>query len=185
MSEKETSIGKEIYSGAAGFGRLWAVISAVIGTILSILLMIGGAYIIYHRSYLRSVKGEVLEDSVCSTTTDAKGNSSTSCMTKVTYEVDGHSYPNPQKPLNSGSKSYRAGQPITVYYDPNNPNDADLNPVPKWIGILAIVISIVIIIGSWFWVWVTRKYKFAAAAGGASHAVDMVRTGPDILGRLL
>ena len=35
-------VGPEIYSGAASFGRVWAIIGAVIGTFFGIIMIVGG-----------------------------------------------------------------------------------------------------------------------------------------------
>ena len=45
-------LGDEIYSGAASFGKLRAVIGVIIGTIIGIGLIIGGIFALIHKTKL-------------------------------------------------------------------------------------------------------------------------------------
>lgn len=45
MSTNSSSLGSEIYNGTAEFGKLWAFISAIFGSIIAIIMIITGIYI--------------------------------------------------------------------------------------------------------------------------------------------
>lgn len=169
------AIGDDVYSGAAGFGRFYTTMTAVISTIVGLLLFAVGIYIIYHRSHLKTVNGQVLDNSKCNTTVNQNnGQYVKSCLTHVGYNVDNIPY---DQQLNSGSNEYSKGQGIIVYYDPVNPKEAEINPIPKWIGYFVSGLALLIIIWAWVWVWITKKYKFAAAAKGTAGAIEMAGFG--------
>ena len=170
MTKEKQSVGEQIYSGTASFGRIWAVVSAIFGTIISIGLLIIGIYIIRHRSHLRSVPGHVTKDSRCNTDY-SRDHKVTTCKTPISYEVDGVKY-NPT--VDSGSSEYTNGADVTVWYSPGSPDRPELNPASKLVGWALIAFSLLVCIGVWVWVVVTRKSKFAAAAGGATELVSMV-----------
>lgn len=120
-------------------------------------------YIIYHRSHLKNnTQGHVLENSVCNTTIDSKGNSTT-CSTKIIYTVNGQHY---TITSSTGQTSYKQGDEISVYYDPNHPELGEINPISSWVGWLGLVLSGIIILLAWARLWLVRKSKVAAALTG-------------------
>lgn len=166
------SIGNEIYSDTASFGRIWAIISAITGTLIGIFLFICGIYVIQHKSHLKSTKGDVVKDSDCNTILD-NGNQYTKCSTTVSYNINGKEYPN--KIVKTGSTEFKQGKNnITIWYSPATPENPEYSPAPTWIGWVIILISLLLVFGSWFWVWLTRKYKMAAAAEGASGIYSII-----------
>ena len=169
--EKKESVGDEIYSGAAGFGRIYSWISAVTGTLISICMFIFGVYIIQHKSHLKSVDGKVTNSSYdCSTQTQDK-NTTTTCKFDVKYTVNNIDY---EKPFSS-TKVFSVGETVTIWYDPNNPDQGEFDPIPKTIGVILIVSSIFVIISVWLWVWLAQRYKFAAAGMGTAAVINMIR----------
>ena len=56
MGNKTSS---EIYTDSASFGKIYAIISAVIGSIICIGLFGFGIYIILHKNHLKSINGTV------------------------------------------------------------------------------------------------------------------------------
>ena len=72
------------------------------------------------------------------------------------------------------TSNYTVNTPIEAYYDPADPKDVEINPIPKFIGWLAIVFALLIIAGVWFWVWATRKSKVITAATGAKGIWDIL-----------
>lgn len=160
------SIGNQIYSDTASFGRIWAIISAITGTLFGVFFVIVGIYVIQHKSHLKSTKGDVVKDSDCNTKID-NGNQYTQCSTTINYNINGKEYPN--KTVNTGSTNFTQGKNnITIWYSPANPENPEYSPAPTWVGWVMILISLLVIFGAWFWVWLTHKYKMAAAAEGAS-----------------
>lgn len=167
MKEKK-SLGSEIYSDAASFGRVYAIISAVVASLFSIMFIIGGIYIIYHKSHLKSVTGTVTSDSFC---TQLDKNSA-SCSVHYTYTLNGENYFG----TSTSSIDYKKGDKITVWYDPNHPGvHREIDIPSKTIGVVAIIMGILIAVVAWVGVYVTRKYKFAAAASGVSGGIEMIK----------
>ena len=169
--EKQESLGNEIYSGAAGVGKIYAWISAVIGTIIAIGMIIFGIYIIQHKSHLVSVDGIVTKDSYdCSTQTQNQTTTET-CKFNVDYIVNSKNY----NITFSSTSKFSNNETVTIWYDPNHPEQGEFNPPSKGIGWGVIVLAIIVLFGVWFWVWLTGRYKFAAAAGGAAAAINLIR----------
>ena len=166
------SIGNEIYSDTASFGRIWAIISAITGTLVGIFFIIVGIYVIQHKSHLKSTKGDVVKDSDCNTTID-NGNQYTQCSTTVSYNINDKEYPN--KIVNTGSTKFTQGKKnITLWYSPTDPEKPEYSPAPTWLGWIIILIVLLVIFGAWFWVWLTHKNKMAAAAEGASGIYSII-----------
>lgn len=163
-------VGSEIYSGAAGFGQFWSFIKAVVASLIAVGLVIAGVYILYHKSHLKQVIGKNLKPSVCTTQTTKQGPIQM-CNTEVSYIVDGKVY----KRSFSGNTEYaKPGMDVTVYYNPANPSDAEIEPIPSWMGWMLIGFAVLLVVGSWAWVWLTRKYKFVAAATGTMDAFGLL-----------
>jgi len=170
MVKKDKSLGEDIYSGTASFGKLWAVIQAVFVTILGILMIILGIYIIMHRSNMKSITGNVLGPSSCFNKI-SNGENYRMCTTKIEYEIDGELY---KKEISTGSSEFSKGKNnITIWYSPVKPDNPEYDPAPVWSGWVIILTSVLIILASWFWVWLTRKYEVVAAAKGASGIYSM------------
>jgi len=170
--EKEKSLSDKVYSSTASFGRLWAVIREVIVTIVGIIMVIVGIYIIKHRSDMISINGSVTEKSSCLTKTTNNGETYRICKTKIEYEINSKKY---TKEISTGTSEFEKEDNITIWYSPVEPDKPEYDPTPTWAGWMIIIIAILIIIGSWFWVWLTRKYEIVAAAKGASGIYSMFR----------
>jgi len=170
-SSKEGII-DNIYSGTASFGKVWSIITAVFAVIIAIAMIVGGIYVIWHKSHLKEVQGTVVKSSYnCSTHTDKDGNKSTSCKVNVQYTVDGERY---VKEFSTATQ-YQQGTEITVYYDPKDPHDAYIEPVPKAIGYLLIFGALLMAGGAIAWAYFAQKYKVVAAAAGARGIYDFIR----------
>jgi small-conductance mechanosensitive channel len=171
-SSKKT-LGEDIYSGSAKFGKISAIISAVFATLFCIIIIGAGVYVIKLTSTMKSVEGKVSGNSVCQSVKSSENNTTTDCSTSVTYTVDDVLYE--KRYLDTHKISYNDNQSITIWYDPNNPNEPKGKPLSKVVGYLMIIISIIALISSWVWVYITRHSKFAAAAGGTSAAINLLR----------
>jgi hypothetical protein len=169
---KGESLGNKVYSNTASFGKLWAVIQAVIATIVGIIMIIVGAYIIKHRSDMISINGSVIEKSLCVTKMN-NGETYRMCKTKIEYEIDSKKY---TKEISTGTSDFEKGDDnIPIWYSPVEPGKPEYDPAPTWSGWMIIIISILVVLGSWFWVWLTRKYEVVAVAKGASGIYSMFR----------
>lgn len=165
-------IGEEIYSGTASFGRVMAVISAVIVTILALVFIGMGIYILVKKEK-DSVTGTVL-----SADCDPYGsdNRRYNCVLKVSYEIDNVVY---SKTVNtSGETFYTQGSSIKLYYNKDDPHDVSADePPPKAVGWIFIGVAVVVAIIAWVWVWLTRKYKAAAAFQGMGSGLSIMTGG--------
>ena len=158
-------VGSEIYSGAAGFGRIYALLSAIIATVIGIVMFVAGVYIIYHRAHMNTVVGQVTQGSHnCA----IFGNINT-CDVNVTYLVDGKTY---NKIYNIANR--HTNGPVTVYYNPKDPSDSEIDPIPKMIGWGLIGGSILLVFMTWMRSMLAKRYKFVAAATGAREALNIL-----------
>ena len=141
-------------------------------------MVVGGVYIIKDRNKLKETEGKVITKSYCEkeTVNNGKNNSTSqrlSCTTIVTYTADGVLYENISIP--SGSVSYIENQKIKLWYDSENPNNPNLNPIPAYFGYILITLAVIMIISSWSWAYITQKSKLAASVHGAGTTIDLIR----------
>lgn len=168
---QQKGVGTQLYTGAADVGKIWATISAVLATVVAVGMVLGGIYIIYHRSHLKYVTGKVTKSSYNCVKQSTKNGAITTCKVNVSYSIDGKSF---MKTFTS-STLYKVGDDVDVYYDPTDPKDTEINPIPKWIGWALIGGAAFIVVSSWIWVWLVNRYKFLAAAQGVKGVVDLFR----------
>lgn len=176
VSPSPPSLGDQLYSGSAEVGIIWSLISAIIATIIGIFLIIAGIYILVKKSTLQEVSGTVIsaDPPSCGSQPYNVGNQPTySCNLTVSYTVNDTHF---QKIIwYSGSVIYSPGQSITIYYNPNNPGNPSLTgAVPHFVGGILIFMGLLMAVASWFWYYMSRKYKFVAAAEGASAAYSLI-----------
>lgn len=167
-------------TASATIGRVYAVISAIFGTLIGLAMIISGIYIMKHRSHLKTTKGIVVplsEDSEigseCQTTKSKKGSTSLSCVSYVSYKIGENEYSHVQ--VNTGSSRHNVGDELTLYYDPKNPENPEVNPIPKSIGLGILIGGVFVLFGSWLWVYLTMESKDIAAVGGAVTVAKMFR----------
>lgn len=166
------SVVQQGYDGAASLGRGMAIIGAFFATLIGIFLIIAGRYIVVNRADLIKIQGIVLSDSSCNETNQTKNaDAEIHCNTNVGYTVNNIQY---EKFLSSGSNKFKKDSKISVYYDKDDHNSAELNPVPKFVGYILFAVAFILIVFSWLWVLMTRTYKVAAAAGGINTAADII-----------
>lgn len=166
---KTKSLGSEVYGDVASFGRIWAIMGAVFATLIAIVMIVSGVYIVNHRSHLKKTQAVALDNSSC-TTTGSNQDKTTSCKTRVSYKAGS----TPETATVISTTSYTKGETLDVWYDPNHPDHAEADPVPSVIGWFLIVGAILMGVGSWVWVWITGRYKFAAAATGTAEAANLI-----------
>ena len=160
-------IGSTLYSGTAEYGKLIAMVSAIILSIIgTILIIIGTVFLFTANTYSEDNHARVVSDSIC--TTSYQDNKNT-CDTIVTYKKKQF-----KKTIETGYKKYKTGDTITVWYKKNTPEDVTISPPTKTVGIGLIIIAIILILTSWGWYWLTKKYKGAAAVGGATSIVNNI-----------
>jgi hypothetical protein len=168
---RRRSVGQQIYSGTAEFGRITAVIGAAFATVIGIALIVWSVFLLTHKTtYTGSVTGRVISGN-CVTDPDDGGN--TTCTVTAGYQVGGKSYTTAG--MVDSPNVYREGDTITVHYDPSNPRNAALqSDESNIVGWIFLSIGIVVISISWLSVWLTHRYKAYAAVSGVATAADMV-----------
>ena len=141
-------IGQEIYTGAAAFGRVIAIFSAVTITLISLVLIGIGIYIIVKFHDFKPVTAKITGEN-CTVH---------NCLYDITYTVNGRVY------NTSIHNNHQKENTMQIYYNPKNPREISTKKSGKMIGIFLICLGIILPMISWFWVWIVRKYKIAAAA---------------------
>ena len=166
------NIATSIYQGSASYGRFMAIISAVIATILSLILI--GMGVAYNRSvsnYSKNTSGTIVGKSCSPSTKQNQG----SCTYTVTYSDE-----NGNK-IDNVTFSTQADMPlqsqVLISYDPSNKTDIRLSKDnTTTIGYGMIFVGFLIVLFAWGWVWITRKYEFAASASGFSSAFNLLKS---------
>ena len=171
-----SQIGQEIYSDAASFGKLRAIISVVIGTLLGLGLIIGGIVLLARKTKrTKNVNGVSTDNKVPPCTSVSKDNNITyQCNFSLSYTINGTEY---TKQFNTNeSKNYSGKKQMKLYYDPENVNDISITQDNyRTIGGVLLGCGFLIIIIVWVSLWATNKYKFIAAASGTSGAIQMFK----------
>lgn len=165
------SIATTGYTAAAGFGRVYSFISAILCTLIVIYMIICGISIIVHKRHLQSVGGKITKASHDCTTlqsTDTTGTTLT-CKFNVSYVVD-----KKYSATFSSVDVLARGDNVTVWYDPNHPDQAEFNPISKTVGWMLIAVAVFLLVAVWASVWFTQHSKVAAAASGAIGMVEMI-----------
>lgn len=172
---KKQTLGSEIYSGTATFGKIRAIIGVIFGTIIGIIMIIIGIYMISKKNkYTEKIKGKVTNYPDCNKHTD-KNTTSYECNVNVSYIIDGKTYNLKDKHTDTYIK-YTKNKQIDVYYNPKNPSDGSLaSDDERRFGWIVLVIGIFVLLGSWISLWFIMHYKFMAALYGATGAIEMLR----------
>jgi hypothetical protein len=171
----------DVYSGAASYGIFRALLSAIGGTIIGILLICLGVYIVRLpektsiQGRITQVNGATGPSATCPYSLVNK-SVSYSCQYSVEYIYQGQKYT--QNLSYNGPTPYSIGQPITVYIISDNPQDASFSQsAPSGIGWALIVFGAFVIGGGWFMYWASKKWKIVAAAQGAQGIASMFSGG--------
>jgi len=150
----------------ATFGRITMVFRVVVGTLVCILFILIGIFMVRSRSiYNKSTRGKV-NAVECN-------QGANNCSLKIEFMAGDKKVSNDHYQVNG--TNYSQGQNITIYYDETNPANFVTSMTVKYIGWLIISISFIIIIASWLWLYVVFKNRTAAAITGVAQGVDMVQ----------
>lgn len=158
----------ELYSGMASFGRTTAYISAIIVTILSVIMIVFGVITLNNKNQYVKTTGTV-------TNLNCSPNENNIEYCETDYEYMTSSDKLSASSTSKGKSKYHKGEKINVWYEKENQAIAYLEkPDPKLTGWLIIGLAILLVLMSWGWVWMTRHYKFAAAMQGTSSALNIL-----------
>jgi len=174
MSSNSSSIASEIYSGTAEFGKIWALISAVIATIISIIMIIIGIYILTLKSKDTKVSATIIK--INNSTTNVCDEKDFNCTITISYIYNNRQQTrNINKPKQN--QVYKVGDSIDVYIDDKSSVATQKDVPPKMMGFVLLITSVIILVSSWFWYWASKKYKPVAAAEGIGGILNIATGG--------
>lgn len=160
MSKKrKSSVGEDIYSGLSKVGSIFALISAIFITLISILLIVVGISII--KSSYNNVKRTPRKATILKMEINIVIQYEDGTQKVVQYPERG--------------TTYSVGQIVTVYVSDKDPDDITFaKPLSVLLGVGLIIGCIIVSAISWIWYWATTKYKFIGAVQGTVGIVDIV-----------
>lgn len=165
--EEQKGLGDEIYSGAASFGVLYSLIGAVLATIIGIIMIIGGLYLLTKKVEYDQVEGKILNLSC----RNVENNNQT-CSINISYKYNDKEE---NKFINyTGKNTYIISQKLPVYINKNSNTASIEAPFPKWGAALLAIFGLIIIMSGWFWYWASKKYKFVGAASGFGGFINII-----------
>jgi len=182
MSQTQSTT-SSLYDGAAELGKVQSTISLWFGTIVSILLIIIGLYMIFRKtSEYKYISAKVLSIDNCIRGNNRDSNSKTTnyddCVLKLEFVVGDikyntsiqHRYNNNEMQIIDSESN----KMIDIYYNVENPNDITLtNPkLIKIFGAILIVIGVIISGAVYFNNKLVNKNKAYAAYSGAQTATS-------------
>lgn len=165
----QKELGQEVYSGMAEYGKIRSGISLVFVSIIALVFIIIGCYLVLKKeTYTEKVIGKI-EKSDC--TVIIKGdNKSYNCSLEIKYKVNDIEYT--LKTTTDSSTQYVSGNNIDVYVNKDNHSDASIQYGTKTIGWIMIGIALIIWIGTALHFYFSMKYKGFAAFTGASDVAS-------------
>lgn len=126
-------------SGLATFGAVDTYMRSVCAVIVGIIMVVIGAMIRKNPDKHTQQTTGVTHDVNC-----YMHNNKTRCQAQIDYTVDNKKYTF----TGSYSEAISNGQTVSLFYDPKNPQDAVVQPIPQVLGILLIVFGLIVIIAA-------------------------------------
>ena len=167
------------FSGLAAYGKFKAVMGAIVGTVIFLLMIVFGfKYIGKTTKYSASTNVTLVMDDGCTQTTETKdGNTRTvyTCTVSVGYTVGSGTFTH-KETISSGTK-YTNGSNATLYYNPENPEDATLtyHVNPGTLALAGVIIGFFGLLCTWGYTYFVLKNKeIAVVTGGVHLAGDIV-----------
>lgn len=163
------NLGEDLYSGAAAYGKFQAGLGLVLGTIIGIIMVIVGISLANRAVSLTGKSEAILSDVVCNQigtrSNDSKNVENVyDCQFNIKYKVNDIEYT--KHILTHNSVQHYNSESLTIYYNPDHPDDAQLNSDDTYaLGYVLVAGGIVLVLGSWLWFYIATRFKFAAAAG--------------------
>jgi len=157
------------------YDKVKTTIVFVIMMIISLICIIVGIFLIKSSIKKNIIKAKVTKNSECSLveTYDSKNRktSSTLCNTTVEFTVNDIKYTGV---LNTEGTEYIENNPITIYYEKENPNNISYSNNQKYIGIGLIIFFSIVIILMCIDLYMTYNSKIYSSIKGVS---DITRIG--------
>jgi hypothetical protein len=170
----QSGLGDEIYSGAASFGEIKTLIGAVIGTIISVIMIGFGISLCLKKQPTYDSVDATIQKVTCDTVQDGQNKTTRNCNINVSYTYNGK---NQNKFIQyTGNQVYTETQQVTVYINRDDDSQIYLSkPNLRTVGFVLLFIGLFILGVSWFVYWLSKRYKFFAAAEGVSGAYSLFR----------
>jgi hypothetical protein len=159
----------DLQQGAMEYGRVTAVLSAVIMSIFGTLMIIVSIYLLFFKKInpdFISLSAIVTQDTLCS------DSNTINCSVPMSITFEGKLI---NFRLSLDSKNYHKGDMIEVEYDPKTGNINKYSALPKTMGIILLIVGLILISISWINVYLTKKYKSVATVEGIGQFANLVR----------
>lgn len=171
---KNKSLGDQIYEGAGTFGHIEAWIGAIFASVIGLVFIIIGIVSVSHKTSLTNKVKGTITTATCGPPYQSDNQQLYNCSLTIEYTVDNKKYT--ISSTTNDNFQHIAQENIDVYYNPSKPGKGAIkSDNTKTMGIIFIVVGIIIPAFAWLWLWITYKSKFAAAAGGAAAAFNLMK----------
>lgn len=177
-SKKDKSLGSKMYTGAASFGRIYAIIGLVITSIIALVLVCWGIYIILHPSKrITKTSATITRTPVC---VPSINNNKIQYTCNIEIEFTPINSTEIIKGVISVKSDIDYSRPehktIGIYYNKTNPSDYSIDKGAEALtGGIMIGVGIIIVIISYLIYWGTKKSKTFAAGVGVYEGVKLIK----------
>lgn len=170
-----SSLSDKLYSGTVAYGKVQAIMGAVVGTVVSIVLIITGLVLVKRKAKLTdTINAVIVSDPFCNQYADSSLVKFRCNNISLKYTVNNKEYT-----LNTSTDStikYTKGLNVNIYYDPANPSYASMtSDNVKPLGWIFFGFGTLMLVSAWTWVFLTQKYHVAAATGGIASVINTVK----------
>jgi len=166
-------ITSDLYEGSANLGRVSSYYTAIVCSILGLIFVVVGIWMLFKKAKYTDQVSANITNVNCNPQQMTFAN----CILHVSYDVDGKKY---DRSIDTDDNSYTKGTDVTVYYDPNSPDDISLTKetssedrVGAWVFML---LGLLIAGIGWADVYLTRKSKAVAAVEGVGTVGSFVKS---------
>jgi len=166
----------DVYSEVANFGIIFADVRLIITVVISIILIIIGIIIIVKPTKRNKTVTAIITSLNCvEHAIDGSVKKDYECTFSVKYTINDKENTSELTQINS--VPYKINQKIELYYDPNDIKNIDtFSDDYRIFGWIIIVVSIFLVLFSAIWVFIVRKSKFAAAIGGGTEGLGLIKS---------
>lgn len=169
-------ITSDLYEGSANLGRVSSYYTAIICSILGLIFVVVGIWMLFKKAKYTDQVQATINNVHCPPQHDQIAFAK--CILEVSYTVDNKKYNNIS--IDTDDTSYKSNNKVTVYYDPNSPDDISLtketssdNRVGAWVFML---LGLLVAGMGWAGVYLTRKSKAVAAVEGVGTVGSFVES---------
>lgn len=165
------SLGQEVYTGTATFGRVYATIGAVIGVIIALILIFAGVAKL-RDPHTQAVVATVTKVAGCAPRKAAK-TTEYACVVDATFVVAKKTYTATNLSITRPAP-LRTGETVTLRFAPGDPGGAVYEMAPRTAGWALVGLGALIGGVTTGIALLTYKYKGFAAVEGAVSAIGLL-----------